>query len=159
MRNLVLFIRIFEAHFLPIHLLLVVAASGIYSNFKAPLVHGRILSMVMDITAILRAASYIVMVTYFAIFYERYHRVCVEAREFEMKCAGLYDDMTDNFSHRNRGKPAIWLDYLLFPLAGTIFGSVPLVHAALAHFWTDRLAYKVSEKPVRPVTNVTFDEV
>jgi hypothetical protein len=159
MRNLVLFIRIFEAHFLPIHLLLVVAASGIYSNFKAPLVHGRILSMVMDITAILRAASYIVMVTYFAIFYERYHRVCVEAREFEMKCAGLYDDMTDNFSHRNRGKPAIWLDYLLFPLAGTIFGSVPLVHAALAHFWTDRLAYKVSEKPVRPVTNVAFDEV
>jgi hypothetical protein len=159
LRNLILFIRIFEAHFLPVHLLLVVAASGMYSNFKAPLVHCRILSLAMDITAILRAASYAIMVAYFAIFYERYHRVCVELRESEMKRAGLYDDMTDNFSHRQRSKPTIWLDYLLFPLAGAIFGSMPLVHAAFAHFWTDRLIYKVSEKPARPGPNPTFEEV
>jgi hypothetical protein len=76
-----------------------------------------------------------------------------------MKRAGLYDDMTETFCHRKRSKPVIWLDYLLFPLAGTIFGSVPLIHAAFAHFWTDRLAYKVSEKPVRPVVNVAFEEV
>lgn len=159
MRNLVLFVRIFEAHFLPVHLLLVVAASGLYSNLKAPLVHCWQLSFVMDVTAILRAVSYFVMVAYFAIFYERYHRVCVEVREFEMRRAGLYDDMTENFSYRKQSKPVTWLDYLLFPLAGTIFGSAPLFHAALAHFWTDRLVYKVSEKPVRPVTNMAFEEV
>ena len=47
MRNLVLFVRIFEAHFLPVHLLLVVAASSLYSNLKAPLVHSRLLSFIM----------------------------------------------------------------------------------------------------------------
>lgn len=113
----------------------------------------------MDITAVLRGASYVIMVAYFAIFYERYHRVCVEARESEMKRAGLYDHMTDNFSHRKPSRPVTCLDYLLFPVAGTIFGSVPLVHAAFAHFWTDRLAYKVSEKPIRLVAGVTVEDV
>lgn len=122
MRNLVLFVRIFEAHFLPVRLPLVVTASGLYSNLKAPLVHCWLLSFVMDVTAVLCAASYIVMMAYFAIFYERYHRVCVEAYEFEMRRAGLYDDMAENFSYRKQSKPVTWLDYLLFPLAGTIFG-------------------------------------
>ena len=159
MRNLVLFIRVFEAHFLPVHLLLIVAYSALYTNFERPLVHCRLLSIVLDLTAILRAGSFIIMVAYFYFFYERYHRVCVEAREHDMRRAGLYDNFSENFAHRKPHNPVTWLDYLLFPIAGTIFGSVPLVHAAFAHFWTDRLTYQVSEKPVRPVIDATYEEV
>lgn len=158
-RNFVLFTRVFEAHFLPVHLLLIVLASAIYDSYERPLAHCYSLSIVLQITSVLRAGSFLIMVTYFWFFYERYHRVCVEARELEMKHAGLYDSFSGSFSHRKSRNPVTWLDYLLFPVAGTIFGSVPLVHAAFAHFWTDRLTYQVSQKPVRPVTAVKCEEV
>ena len=44
------------------------------------------------------------MVAYFAIFYERYHRVCVEAREFEMRRVDLYEGLTESFSYRKQSK-------------------------------------------------------
>lgn len=158
-RNFVLFTRMFEAHFLPAHLLIIVLVSTIYTDFKAPMVHCYLLSIVMDITAYLRLIGYLIMVLYFIFFYERYHRVCVEAREAEMKRAGLFEEMSHTFTHRHPHNPLTWLDYFLFPLAGTIFGGLPLLHAAFAHFWTDRLAYKVSLKPIRIVTEVLVEEV
>jgi hypothetical protein len=105
--------------------------------------------MFLDFTAALRALSFIIMLFYFFVFYEDYHHVCVEAREAEMRRVGLYEEMEDNFSKRRPGEPRTWLDYLLFPVAGSLFGSAPLMHAALAHFWSDRLDYKVSVKPTR----------
>ena len=44
-------------------------------------------------------------------------------------------------------KPQYLLDRVCFPVAGTIFGAVPTLHAVFAHFWTDRLVYRVSKKP------------
>jgi hypothetical protein len=148
-RNVMLLTRVFEAHFLPIHLLVVMVFSTVYTNLAAPLVHCRFLTMFLDFTAALRALSFIIMLFYFFVFYEDYHHVCVEAREAEMRRVGLYEEMEDNFSKRRPGEPRTWLDYLLFPVAGSLFGSAPLLHAALAHFWSDRLDYKVSVKPTR----------
>jgi hypothetical protein len=44
-------------------------------------------------------------------------------------------------------QPKYLLDRVCFPVAGTLFGAVPTLHAVFAHFWTDRLVYRVSKKP------------
>jgi len=154
LRNAVLFTRIFEAHFLPIHLFLVIICSGVYSSIPHPQVQCRILTMSFDFTAILRGLSYMIMIGYFAICYERYHRVCVQARAAEMKRAGLFEELKGDFTFRDRLNPVNYLDYVIFPVAGTMYGSVALLHAAFAHFWTDRLNYKVSAKPTRVVASL-----
>ena len=97
------------------------------------------------------------MLFYFFVFYEGYHKACVQARESEMKRVGLYEEMEDNFSKRTKSNPLTWLDYLVFPIAGIIFGSVPLLHAAFAHFFSDRLDYKVSAKPIRLLRKFAAD--
>ena len=150
-RNLVLFIRLFEAHFLPIHFFIVLVASATYTSTLNPLVHCSILSMFLYVTDILRNLNFLVMVATFFFGYERYHDACVRIRLAEMKRMGLYEEMKDDFTFRDRSNPRMWLDYLLFPIAGTIFGAVPLMQAAFTHFWTDQLIYTVSEKPKRLV--------
>ena len=152
-----LFTRVFEAHFLPIHLSVVTISSIVYSNLTASLVHCKYLTIFLDFTAVLRAVSFIIMMFYFFFVYEAYHRVCVEAREAEMKRVGLYDEMEDKFSKRRRINPVTWLDYLMFPIAGVLFGSAPLMHAAFAHFWSDRLDFKVSSKLIRLPTRLNLE--
>lgn len=150
-RNVVLFTRLFEAHILPAHLLIVLLASTSYTKFAAPLVRCRYLTLFLNVTATLRAFSFLVMIVYFFFFYERYHRVCVEARAAEMKRVGLYEEFKHHFSYRRRSSPGTWLEYVIFPISGTAFGGAPLIHAAFAHFWSDRLGYTVTEKPGRLV--------
>ncbi len=77
--------------------------------------------------------------------YERYHRICVAAREAEMKAAGLDQGMT--FSRRSFRKNI--LDYIMCPLVAPAFGSIPAVVAQICHFWTLDLEYTVSKKPTR----------
>jgi hypothetical protein len=151
-RNFILFSRIFEAHFLPFHLMVLMFASTAYSNFSNPLVHCRYLTLALNLTGALRAISFVVMLLYFIFFYQKYHAVCVEAREAEMRRVGLYEGMEDGFSHRQTRKPWSYLDYVIFPIAGTIFGSAPLLQAALAHFRSEKLMYTVSAKPSRRTT-------
>jgi hypothetical protein len=150
-RNFVLLSRIFEAHFLPLHLMVLMFASTAYSNLSNPLVHCRLLTFALDLTGVLRVVSFVVMLLYFILFYERYHAVCIEAREAEMRRVGLYEGMQENFSHRRSSNLLSYLDFVIFPIAGTIYGSAPLLQAALAHFRTEELVYKVSAKPSRRV--------
>jgi hypothetical protein len=105
----------------------------------------------MDLTSYLRAAGFACMTMYFVIFYESYHRVCIEARAREMKKAGLYEELAEEFSYRKRFSLVTMMDYVLFPVAGTAFGSVPLLQAIVSHFWTEKLVYLVSAKPVKSV--------
>lgn len=150
-RNLVLFSRLFEAHFLPIHLFLVLVASALYSGLPYPITQCRLLSAVMDLTSFLRGAGFAFMTVYFVVFYERYHRACIQARETEMKRAGLYEELSDEFSYRRAFSLTTMLDYVLFPVAGTVFGSGPLLQAIISHFWTEKLVYLVSAKPVKAI--------
>lgn len=126
-------------------------ASTAYSSLSSPLVHCRLLTLALDLTGALRAVSFVAMLLYFVVFYERYHAVCVEAREAEMRRVGLYDGMQEGFSHRRSHNPLSYLDYIVFPIAGTIFGSAPLLQAALAHFRSEKLVYTVSAKPSRRI--------
>jgi hypothetical protein len=145
-RNAKLFTRIFEAHFLPTHLAIILLASTIYTAFPPPITHCRLLTAILDFTGTCRAISFVLMVLAFSIFYERYHAACVRTREEAMKRAGLWEEMQGTFSYRRRNLKTSF-DYIIFPVAGMIFGSVPAIHAAFAHFYTDRLTYTVSEKP------------
>jgi hypothetical protein len=157
-RNLVLFSRLFEAHFLPIHLFLVLLASAIYAALPYPLTSCASLTFAMDLTSYLRAVGFFLMTIYFVIFYEAYHRACIEARASEMRRAGLYEELADEFSHRKRLSFVAIMDYLLFPVAGTMFGSVPLLQAMVSHFWTEKLVYLVSAKPLKPIAKGVFSE-
>jgi hypothetical protein len=76
--------------------------------------------------------------------YGRFHSLCLNARMRDMEIAGLLD---------TGSAPRFWwysrhlLERICFPIAGTIFGSIPSLQAEISHFWTDRLAYRVSKKP------------
>jgi NADH:ubiquinone oxidoreductase subunit 3 (subunit A) len=145
-RTMVLFMRLFEAHFLVTHLLLIILASSIFhalpwsSRFEC-------LDWTMHITEGFRFIGFAIMTAYFVLVYDDYHRTCVAVREWELKQAGLYD--VSHFSYRSKWSFSSIFDSITFPLAGMLFGSVPLFQAVFSHFWTDNLVYIVSAKPIR----------
>jgi hypothetical protein len=141
---LILFHRLFEAHFLPTHLTILLVSTTIYSALTpASQIHPTLL-WAFDFSGTLRFLGFVCMMVFFRL-YETYHHTCVTAREAEMRRAGLYDQMQGGFTHRHWRSN--FVDYFVFPVAGTIFGSIPAVVAEISHFYTDRLTYRVSKKP------------
>ena len=61
--------------------------------------------------------------------------------------AGLADRLIDGFSYRSWRKTGV--DFVLFPVAGILFGSLPATVALIWQLWTLSLVYKVSKKPQR----------
>lgn len=137
-----LFHRLFEAHFLPIHMAILVISSSIYLFFTAEKPDTLELAWTFELSNYLRVMG-MVAISFYMLSYERYHQVCVTAREAEMKAAGLDQGMT--FSHRSFRKN--FLDYFVFPLVAPIYGSIPAAQAQICHFWTLDLVYSVSKKP------------
>ena len=144
--TILLFHRMFEAHFLPAHLALLILGGGIYAALT-PYSHiPTLLQQALDATAYIRMIC-LFNFTIFLFLYEPYHHLCLKAREEEMIRAGLADRMYDSFSDRKSWK--YWLDYFAFPVTGVLFGSIPALVALVCHFWTLNLVYKVSKKPSR----------
>lgn len=142
--HLVLFHRIFEAHFLPMLLPLSVIASAVYQLFVPAAVTPPALLCAFRVCGILRNLSFGIMIFWFHL-YERYHYVCVSIREVEMTRAGLKEDV--DFTYR-RGA-MFWVDWFIFPLAGVMFGALPAIKAQGSLIFTDRLGYKVTLKPLK----------
>jgi len=144
--------RLFEAHFLPVHLALLPIASLLYVIFRSSIHQAPELDWVFNITGYLRAMAALGMITFISL-YENFHRLNVNYRENEMKKVGLADQMQGGFARRQ-----LWpnmLDYCLFPVAGAIYGPAPLIHAQIKHLWTVDLVYKVSAKPRgSPMANI-----
>lgn len=149
LRNIDLLTRIFEAHFLPAHLFVILITSSIYLAINPATAISRWVQLSMDAMGYLRAFGFLTMLFYFFFCYERYHKVCVDVRTAELKKSGLYRDIEDQISQRDPWSPITWLDYVIFPVAGLIYGGLPLLHAAFSHFWSVDLNYKVSAKPKR----------
>lgn len=80
--------------------------------------------------------------------------------------AGLAAGMSGGFSYRKLGWKGkgqggsgilggLWeggmmgFDFVLFPVAGIVFGTVPAVVALMSQMWSAKLVYKVSAKPMR----------
>jgi hypothetical protein len=141
-----LFHRLFEAHFLPIHMMVLVIASGIYALVTRGQPDTLQISWTFNISGYLRISGFLMVALYLTL-YENFHRICVNARKAEMKAAGLYEGMQNSFSHRT-----LWsnkLDYIVIPIAAPIFGSLPALQAQMSHFWTLDLVYTVSKKPTK----------
>jgi hypothetical protein len=136
----------YEAHFLPIHITLLILGGGFYMLLTPTTQIPRLLLQVLSLTGYLRLVSALNFI-YFFFLYETYHSLCVTAREQEMRRAGLAGH---SFSHRSLRTTG--LDFCLFPVAGIVFGSVPAVVALVCQFWTLGLVYRVSRKPERIIT-------
>lgn len=142
-RHFALLELLWEAHFLPCHVTIIMLFSVIYTAWVPKTGMHSTLAFTFAVTDALRAASFIGM-NLCLFLYERFHSLCVNARMRDMQEANLPDT---GCSTRTWHKPQHLLERICVPIAGTLYGAAPAIHAAFAHFWTDRLVYQVSKKP------------
>lgn len=134
---------LWEAHFLPSFLTLIMLISSVYSAFMPPELMHPDLDWAFQFTGLLRICSF-VMMNICMVVYDYWHYLCVNTRSMDMMDAGIVDV---GFSFRNSWERGFLLDRILFPVAGTVFGPVPAFQAVFSHFVTDKLVYQVSQKP------------
>jgi hypothetical protein len=134
----------YEAHFLPAHLTAALLAEVIFTARVGPSSIHPMLLWAFSFCGTLRFIGFVATAA-FVYFYESYHAVCVRNREDEMKQAGLWEGMQENFSYRSFKKN--WFDYCALPINGTLYGTAPAVVAEFSHLFTDKLVYHVSAKP------------
>ena len=139
-----LYVRLFEAHFLPVHMAILVFASAAYLWVMDGRDDPKSLLWTFWWSKVLRTGGFM-MIGCFMFLHESYHRVSVKAREREMVQAGLTEGMC--FSHRSLRRNL--MDYALIPLVAPLYGTIPSFQAAMAHLWTTDLVYTVSKKAVR----------
>jgi hypothetical protein len=139
-----LFHRLFEAHFLPVQMAILIAASTlfIWVSEGTPDVHG--INWIFDICNVLRTTG-IMEVAFYLFLYEKFHRICLATRQKEMTDAGLATGM--HFSHRKITRN--FIDYVMVPLVAPLYGAIPCAQAQICHFWTMDLVYTVSKKVTR----------
>ena len=155
---LLLYHRLYEAHFLPAHLTVALLSAVLYTSVHAPPQPAGpsqyptpaypLLLWSFSFTGTLRLLGFVGTAGFIRL-YERYHAACVRAREDEMRAAGLWADMA--FAHRSLREN--WTDYVALPLNGVLFGTAPAVVAGICHLWTDRLVYTVSAKPLKKLAS------
>lgn len=136
--------RLFEAHFLPVQMIILVIASTLYVWVAEGNGDPHNIGWTFDFSNVLRTLGFM-EVGFFMFLYERYHETCVSMREKEMKAAGLAAGMS--FSRRQAKKN--FVDYMLIPVVAPLYGSIPAMQAQLSHFWSLDLVYTVSTKATR----------
>ncbi|PLB52074.1 hypothetical protein P170DRAFT_453600 [Aspergillus steynii IBT 23096] len=146
-RHLALLHLLFEAHFLPCHIFLLLIFSAAYPHLHpSPTSLPPAILSTLNITSILRTLSFLGMNICLSLF-ERWYGLCLAQRRGDMLAAGLGGEEV-GFSERRAWSLAQVAERVCFPVAGTLFGAVPTFHAVFAHFATERLVYRVSGKPV-----------
>lgn len=148
LRNSVLFLRLFEAHIFPLHFSCILIASKYYSSRLGSLNTSPYLGMVLKITEYAQTANFALMAICLLTAYADFYDVCAQARQWEMRKAGLHD-FTFQSSPRERWSLGSILDILSLPITSMVFGTLPLLQAVLSHFWGDTLLYRVSGKPTK----------
>ena len=157
LRIIYLFHRLFEAHFLPTHMMLVVIASSIYTWIVAGKPDDLNIAWTFALTNYLRIISFGGTAVYLML-YETYHATGAGLREAEMLGAGLAGHMVFSF----RKFPANLVDYAVSPLVAPLFGCIPAIQAQFCQFWTQELVYAVSNKPEvsgRPLAKSVNEEM
>lgn len=152
LRNAVLFLRLFEAHIFPLHISCILIASKYYSSHLDSLKTSPYLGTVLKITEYAQTANFVLMAICLPTAYADFYNVCVQARQWEMRKAGLHD-FTFQSSPRERWSLGSILDILSLPITSMVFGTLPLLQAVLSHFWSDTLLYRVSGKPTKSHSN------
>ena len=142
-RHFALLHLLWEAHFMPCHLMIIMIFSVVYTLLHPISQMNPTLARAFFWSDVLRTSSFIGMNICIAL-YERWHSICVNSRAQDMQDAKLLDT---GVSPRVWYKPQHLLERICFPVAGMIYGAIPAFHAVFLHFWTDRLVYRVSKKP------------
>ncbi|SMQ51797.1 unnamed protein product [Zymoseptoria tritici ST99CH_3D7] len=147
---LTLYHRLFEAHFLPTHLCVILTTSALYSFIHPSILVPRALNIALNISSYLRFVGYCTMLLYFHL-YAQYHTLCVELRTEELRRTGLLEAMqaSDGVT-KGVYQIAGLVECMLFPLGGFVFGAIPALQAVVSHLFTERLVYVVSLKPRLP---------
>lgn len=145
--NLTIMLRLFEAHFMPVHLVVILVASSIYSQRTPIDLVPHVLKVALDVSAYCRFIGYVLMLGFFWRF-QAYHKLCVSLRKEEMSAVGLLQELedADGFSS-NLFQLAGLAEAATFPVGGVIFGALPALQAIISHVFTERIAYIVSLKP------------
>lgn len=147
LRNAVLFLRLFEAHILPLHISCILASSNYYSsNLTSDT--SPYLGMVLRLTEYARTVNGILMAICLSTAYADFHKVCIQARQWELRQAGLHEFAFESPTGGRLSLGSI-LDILSLPVTSMVFGTLPLLQAVLSHVWSDRLLYRVSGKPTK----------
>ena len=136
--------RLFEAHFLPVQMTILVLASTLYDWVTDGGSDPHNLSWIFFWCNVLRTVGFMEVALYLFL-YERFHRLVATTREREMTEAGLAKGMC--FSHRSIKKN--YFDYFMVPLVAPLYGAIPCAQAQIQHFWTIDLVYTVSKKVTR----------
>ncbi|KAI0385848.1 glycosyl transferase family group 2-domain-containing protein [Hypomontagnella monticulosa] len=143
-RLIVLFHRLFEAHFLPLQTTILIIASTLYVWVADGNSDPHQLGWIFTVCNVLRTAGFMEVVL-MLFLYEQFHKIGASTREKEMHDAGLAKGMC--FSHRSIKKN--FVDYAMAPLVAPLYGAIPAAHAQIMHFFTLDLVYTVSKKVTR----------
>ncbi|KAL4999375.1 glycosyl transferase family group 2-domain-containing protein [Aspergillus recurvatus] len=153
-RHLALMHLLWEAHFLPCHFTILLLFSMIYeqtASYIATPLHPAMAS-IFTLTALLRAVSFIWLNVCISL-YNRWYKLCLDTRRQDTQLSsfglnhGLGEEGSGSSDRTSWYRLTFLLERIAFPIAGTVFGAVPTIHAVFMHFWTDRLVYRVSKKP------------
>ncbi|KAK5765718.1 hypothetical protein LTS12_004224 [Elasticomyces elasticus] len=142
-----MFFRLYEAHFMPLHLSLILTTSTCYSLLYPRFLMPGIVGLALDISAWCRLLGFCFMLFGYS-RYEHYHRRCVGLRKEEMRKAGLLESMVE----QNSFSPNVFLyvgilEAAVFAIGGFLYGAIPALQAEFSHLLTTRLTYVVSLKP------------
>lgn len=142
-RQLALTHLLWEAHFLPCHVTILLVFSVFYTICNPSGHMHPTLAFAFNFTNTLRTCSFVGMNLAISL-YDRWHQICVDRRMQDMHAAQIPGT---GCSRRKWYMPQCLLERVIFPISGTLYGAIPTLQAAFSHFWTDRLEYRVSKKP------------
>ncbi|GKZ67738.1 hypothetical protein AnigIFM50267_002226 [Aspergillus niger] len=142
-RQLALTHLLWEAHFLPCHVTILLVFSMLYTICNPSGHMHPTLAFAFDFTNTLRTCSFVGMNLAISL-YGRWHQICVDRRMQDMHAAQIPGT---GCSRRKWYMPQCLLERVIFPISGTLYGAIPTLQASFSHFWTDRLEYRVSKKP------------
>ncbi|KAG8158203.1 hypothetical protein KVR01_011964 [Diaporthe batatas] len=91
LRNAVLFLRLFEAHILPLHISCILLASSYYSSNLNSYNTSPYLGVVLKLTEYARTVNGILMAICLTTAYADFQKVCVQTKHWEMRQAGALE--------------------------------------------------------------------
>jgi hypothetical protein len=138
-----LFHLLWEAHFVPVHFVILLLGTTVYSILTPKANIPPALIWTIWTTTIIRNVSFLIMQAVFTV-YDDYHRICVNARAQDMRRANILET---TFAFRRRFTWSSLLERVSIPVVAALYGAVPALHAQVCHLWTDSLVYVVSQKP------------